>query len=565
MRQFYAASGGVAWRSAAECDSVGRIIYEGKSGSIRSWENLRNGASISRVVIPALAYKEVSGDDSTSSWTQDASGYIQISHSDDPKQVDSRYLSSRAYWRPHFGGATVHLLSPEAKGKTVWDRVQLKVPGGAEIVLWINRETRLLDRVQGPGVTARLSQYRRVDGVMLPFLEKDPEPNGEITIRYAKRTIRAQVNRRAFWIPFPNNYRMPASGKVTVPTTDGTAFKVVINGQGPFKALFDTGAVDVISKRVAKQLGLSAGGAEVGMHTVTQAMFKVRTVIVKTIKIGNLTVHDQKFYVGNVPAGAPQILIGYQMLRLFIVKIDWVHHSLTFYNAPHFHYSGSGTAVPMHFKANLIMIKGSIGDTSGSFQLDTGNQFGSKIYGYFAHRHHLDSILHAKYIGYDGRGEAGPSRRAYIVRIKNFRMGAVRVPSVIFHIGTGVSNYYYSGMDGNLGRSVLDRFNEVFDCVRGVVYLERNKNSDKAGIFNGAGLILDSFGHGIEIMTVLPGSPGAEAKLRAGDIIKAINGKVPTDESATRVFHESNGTVLHLLILRDGKLRHAAVTLQHVL
>jgi hypothetical protein len=43
--------------------------------------------------------------------------------------------------------------------------------------------------------------------------------------------------------------------------------------------------------------------------------------------------------------------------------------------------------------------------------------------------------------------------------------------------------------------------------MRGKVYFEKTKDSDRPEVFNGAGLIFDSFGHGLQVMTVLPGGP----------------------------------------------------------
>ena len=47
--------------------------------------------------------------------------------------------------------------------------------------------------------------------------------------------------------------------------------------------------------------------------------------------------------------------------------------------------------------------------------------------------------------------------------------------------------------------------------MHGKVYFERTKDSDRPEVFNGAGLIFDSFGHGLQVMTVLRG--GLEHRL----------------------------------------------------
>jgi S1-C subfamily serine protease len=66
--------------------------------------------------------------------------------------------------------------------------------------------------------------------------------------------------------------------------------------------------------------------------------------------------------------------------------------------------------------------------------------------------------------------------------------------------------------------------------MRSKIYFEKTKNSDRPEVFNRAGLIFDSFGHGLQVMTVLPGDPGAQADLQTGDVVTAIDGEQPSDE-----------------------------------
>ncbi|MFY9936631.1 MAG: PDZ domain-containing protein, partial [Silvibacterium sp.] len=84
-------------------------------------------------------------------------------------------------------------------------------------------------------------------------------------------------------------------------------------------------------------------------------------------------------------------------------------------------------------------------------------------------------------------------------------------------------------------------------------------------VFNRAGLVFDSFGHGLQAMTVLPDSPGAQAGVETGDLITAIDGKTPDDEMNQPAFLQPSGTQLQLTVQRGTGTRQVTVTLRDVL
>jgi hypothetical protein len=117
---------------------------------------------------------------------------------------------------------------------------------------------------------------------------------------------------------------------------------------------------------------------------------------------------------------------------------------------------------------------------------------------------------------------------------------------------------------GNIGQSILSRTLTV-DCLRGVMYLEKNANWAKPEIFNRAGLILD-FVDGVDnVMTVLPGGRCEAFGLKVGDRITAINGKPPSDDPNDPIFCQPIGTVLHITVRRNGTLHIYDVALRDML
>jgi hypothetical protein len=285
------------------------------------------------------------------------------------------------------------------------------------------------------------------------------------------------------------------------------------------------------------------------------------------LQIGDLVVRDQTFYTAALPEddGTPALIVGYELLRRFAVRVDYEHQTLTFYDGPRFHYSGSGTAVPLEIQrnGNGLFVEASIGKASGRFILDTGNEFGFSLTTAFTQKNDLVHGLGAHFLAYNGRGFGGPSPEAYLVRVNTLRIGNVFAPSVIAHLTTDPSDK--SELAGNIGQSILGKFTELFDCMRGEIYFEKTKISDQPEVFNGAGLIFDSFGHGLQVMSVLPGGPGAQAGLQTGDVITAIDGKQPSDEVNSPPFLQPPGTELHVTVQHGSETREVILTLKEIL
>jgi membrane-associated protease RseP (regulator of RpoE activity) len=151
----------------------------------------------------------------------------------------------------------------------------------------------------------------------------------------------------------------------------------------------------------------------------------------------------------------------------------------------------------------------------------------------------------------------------YLARVNTLRIGNVFAPSVVAHVTTDPLDK--SELAGNIGQSILGKFTEVFDCMRGKIYSEKAKNSDRPEVFNGAGLIFDSFGHGLQVMTVLPGGPGAKAGLQIGDVITAINGEQPSDEVNSPPFLQPPGTELRITVQHGSETREVSLTLKEIL
>jgi hypothetical protein len=216
-------TGGENWNRFSECESEGEFRVASYTGTYRAIANLQTGEKVWRVQIPDAGVNQASGTEITQSWKQDDAGDVQLQLDSDPSRIDELYLTSRGYWRSNFGGAKVKVLAPANEQGQSWDRLQFQVPGGHCFTLWINRRTHLIEKSDQESMRF-LGDYRRVQGVLLPFSIRRISGDQEQTIILTRLTLLKKIEKVGFAIPFRKDYAMPQSGSVTVPTEKGIPF-----------------------------------------------------------------------------------------------------------------------------------------------------------------------------------------------------------------------------------------------------------------------------------------------------------------------------------------------------
>jgi hypothetical protein len=211
----------------------------------------------------------------------------------------------------------------------------------------------------------------------------------------------------------------------------------------------------------------------------------------------------------------------------------------------------------------MLEANGSVDGVPATFVLDSGNEVAFGLDGGFVKQNNLIERLGAHYHGYSGRGYGGPTPEAYYVRLKTLGIGTAQVHDLITNLSAGDPGP--GDYAGNIGRSVLRQFNVTFDCMRGQLYLEKNANWDKPGIFNRAGIVIDPTENGEKVMTILPGSPAEAAGLAVGDVITKIDGHAPSDDLDDPAFLQPVGTVVRLVVKRGDIEHQFDVTLKDML
>lgn len=595
------ASGGKAWDAVTTRHVRARLHVGGLDGVAESIEDVRTGHHALRYSLGPL--KGGQGFDGTTSWTQDASGQARAEESEDARRgaADEAYRTALAFWYPRRWPGQVESLGRREDGARRFDVLRITPRGGRPFELWIDAASGLFDRVVETGAvdtrTAFFSDFREVDGVKVPFATRSTNGDTRYDQLVTAESVRFNepIAAGAFAVPAPPPSDFSLAGGATstsVPfelLNNHIYLDVELGGKGPFRLLCDTGGANIVTPALAKTLGLKPEGALQG-RGVGDKSEDIGLVKVASLQVGGATLRDQVFAVLDLgpltsAEGAPvNGLIGYEVFKRFVVRVDYEHRTLTLTMPAAFSYHGGGVVVPFKFNEHVPQVAGSIDGIAGAFDLDTGSRASVDLLGSFVEKHGLRARYAPKLEGVAGWGVGGPAR-AQFARAGTLRLGGLEIsrPPIELTLQTkgAFSDKYVAG---NVGGALLSRFNVTFDYSRQQVIFERfEKDGRKGGGSGGDQLIpFDRAGAWLnlaeeappalpafEVIDVYAGGPAAEAGLRPGDRIVEVDGKTPADlplpALRERLRSDPPGTRVHVTVVRAGARDETVVVLRDLI
>ncbi|WP_375323787.1 aspartyl protease family protein [Flagellimonas sp. GZD32] len=283
-------------------------------------------------------------------------------------------------------------------------------------------------------------------------------------------------------------------------------------------------------------------------------------------------------------------IMGYDLFRDFIVEVNYASKTLKLHNPKLYKYKKKRNTqtIPLVVDERKAYVRGTVlmRDTANipvKLLVDTGSS--DALWLFHAPEKGLE-IPEKNYEDHLGRGLSGDifGKRSKIdgVKIGDFELKEAKVAFPYRESFHGMDNL--GDRNGSVGGEVLKRFNMIFDYSRGLVTLKKNGNFKEPFQYNLAGIELqhnglryiaesiadangvvsddgsDTFGNvqillenktrlslvpEIVVSGIRAGSPAAEAGLREGDVILAVNGK--------RIHRYKLQEVLKMLNEREGK------------
>lgn len=288
-----------------------------------------------------------------------------------------------------------------------------------------------------------------------------------------------------------------------------------------------------------------------------------------------MILHDPAFHVVPLPYvmehGSPEKLaggMGYELFRRMAIHINFERKKLSFWDNQKFRYRGTGKAVPFALRGHVPVVKGSVDGMPGVFEIDTGAEDSLSLNAPFVKQNDVIAKYSARLYGFAGEGIGG-RENAYFVRAHTFDLGGSQVHSIVTELSQDTAGAAAgSDVAGIVGVGVLKRFDITFDYAEGKLYLEKNANYSRPGVFNRAGFSPRITAEGIKVVSVFQNSPATEAGIAPGDLILAINHRASSDVDEPFLYdllREEPGTLVQLGILHGGVKKKVEIKLRDLL
>jgi Aspartyl protease/PDZ domain len=365
-----------------------------------------------------------------------------------------------------------------------------------------------------------------------------------------------------------------ALGKLAFEWIDNRIFvQVMLNGEGPFHMILDTGADLSISPEVAKKLQLQLASAGetggVGEKTVPLQSTHIRELSFGPVHLTNLESNviptaDSTYVFGNIPVDG---FLGLEVFQRYVVRHDYETRELTFYDPKTYAYNGPGESVPFERDGNIPVIEAAFDGIAGKFGVDTGARSALILYGPFVASNKIDEKYHATFQGVSGWGIGGPVR-SYMVRSRSLKIGKYELHDLIARLSLNKSGATAtSSKAGLIGPDVLKQFTFICDYARGRLIFEKNANFGTRDHYDRSGMWISQKGDAFEVFDVISGGPADHSGLKVGDVILSVNGRRTSELELTDVRDQwkksDSGTTITLQVQNAaGEKREVTVVLR---
>jgi predicted aspartyl protease len=485
------------------------------------------------------------GYDGRTPWMRDLSGADTSQEGGDRVQlaVNEAYRNANAWWRTDRGGADIRYAGRDSIEGRSLDHLVVTPVGGKSFDAWFDPTSHLLDRIGENRLffwtRVLYADYRPEGGVMLAhqaLVDPGLGPDAQETYRLRTASIAPARPLAAYARPTAAPTGAEISGgqaSVTLPfrlLNNHIYIEGKVNGEGPFTFIVDTGGHTLLSPDLAKAAGITTSGASVGSgageKTVTSGFAQVRDIAFGPLHMTDQTAIIQPVYDAAIEGIPVEAMVGFELFRRFAVRIDYGARTITFTDPGRFQPGDAGTPIPFKFYDHLPQVEGDIDGLPAIFDIDTGSRSQVDVTTPFSAGHGLYARYPKQAYATTGWGVGGATHD-YMVRLPSLSLGGVRVSDVPAGLSDSKrGSISDANFGGNVGSGLLRRFVVTFDYAHQTMWLKPiSPQPQDASAYDRSGMWINASRDGFTVNSVVDKGPAAQAGLKPGDLITALNGR----------------------------------------
>lgn len=517
-------------------------------------------------------------------WMSDNSGLVHTLTAELKRMLVTQMVLERDLYLDSASFPGTITLAPETTNMDGVEcyQIDLVPQGGVPAALFIGKDDYLVHQVNMTTdlakMQSKLSDYREVSGIMIPFHAVERTDAGIIAgdITVTKVEVNPDLPDSLFEHPGAagsvEQGAMPDSIVVPFEIHNNHIYiSLQISGTGPFQFIFDSGAGGMaISDKLPAELGLeSLGRAEArGVGGADSA----QVYSLDQVQLGALSLDSLAAFALDLSSLEKMLeqplsgIIGYDLLSRYIITVDYYNKQLTIYprSAKPRDWWGDQCDLTLDFRLPYMTL--TVNDSiSGRFRIDTGSRSTLDLNSPFIMSHNLIDTTQQRYLRYDLYGLGGSSS-GIVSLLPSLEVCGTRLDSL--YVGYSLSTeglFAGNSTAGNLGSGILKRFVVTFDYNHEEVYFRKSPDAAKLGrIRNMAGVLVAKDGDSLRISEVFAAGPAA-GKLEVGDRLLRIDGVPVTGRSIDEVnwmMIDLQGRKLKIEFERNGVQLSDSVALQ---
>jgi len=303
-----------------------------------------------------------------------------------------------------------------------------------------------------------------------------------------------------------------------------------VNGHGPLKMILDTGGRLLITPAVAETLELTLtdpyplGGAGAGTETAYKATvdaLEVGPAAFGAMPGDVLPLSDIQDAIGFKQWDG---VVGAEIFERYVVELDFAASTMRLIEPDDFVPRAGAVVLPLTIDDGYPFVDATIAGVPGRYLVDTGDRSSLSFCSSFSAKHGLAERYDASEPMLTGWGVGGPIE-APVALVNDFDIGPFKVDGVLArfpHLTTGL--FGDSELAGSIGAGFLKRFRVTFDDRGSRLILEPEAQLRQKDAVDRSGMWVGRRDGKATILHVTSSSPAADAGLRVGDQVIAVDG-----------------------------------------